>query len=74
MNIISKMNYDYIWAWGNPDKYPELGKRKGHRCRVLVRGKMNSCLIEFEDGYKVNTSRNGLKRSQDADSNTNLSM
>lgn len=31
-------------------------------CRVLVRGKMNSCLIEFEDGYKVVTSRNYIRR------------
>lgn len=22
-------------------------------CRVLARGKLNSCLIEFEDGYKM---------------------
>ena len=27
-------------------------------CKVLARGKMNTCLIEFEDGYRVATSRN----------------
>ncbi len=30
--------------------------------RVIVRGKMNSCLVEFEDGYKVVTSRNYVRR------------
>ena len=29
-----------------------------HPCRVLARGKMNTCLVEFEDGYRVTTSRN----------------
>ena len=27
-------------------------------CKVIARGKMNSCLVEFEDGYRVVTSRN----------------
>lgn len=31
-------------------------------CRVLVRGKMNSCLVEFQDGYRVVTSRNYVMR------------
>ena len=29
-------------------------------CKVLARGKMNTCLVEFEDGYRVTTSRNYL--------------
>jgi hypothetical protein len=36
--------------------------RKGQRCTVLARGKMNSCLIEFEDGYIAVTSRNALRK------------
>lgn len=36
--------------------------RKGQRCRVIVRGKMNSCLIEFEDSYQAVTSRNALRK------------
>jgi hypothetical protein len=32
------------------------------RCRVLARGKMNTCLVEFEDGYRVTTSRNYLMK------------
>lgn len=27
-------------------------------CQVLARGKLNTCLVEFEDGYRVTTSRN----------------
>jgi hypothetical protein len=31
---------DYVWFWRK--RFPE---RKGQPCRVLVRGKMNSCLV-----------------------------
>jgi hypothetical protein len=31
-------------------------------CKVLARGKRNTCLVEFEDGYKVTTSRNYLMK------------
>jgi hypothetical protein len=41
--------------------------RKGQLCRVLVRGKMNSCMVEFEDGYLAVTSRNALRRAYRAD-------
>jgi hypothetical protein len=36
--------------------------RKGQRCVILARGTMNSCLVRFEDGYMMVTSRNALKR------------
>lgn len=58
----------YVWHWG---KYPQTelrtrkpwqNLRKGHRCRVLVRGRMRSVLIEFEDGYRMVSSHNGLRR------------
>lgn len=39
-----------------------LPERFGQPCNVLVRGKLNSCLVEFEDGYKVVTSRNYVRR------------
>jgi len=58
---MSVENFPYIWAWG-AGKVQRLAGRKGQRCRVLVRGKRNSCLIEFEDGFRVITSRNGLRR------------
>ena len=43
----------YVWRIKTrlPDRYM-------NPCNVIVRGKMNSCLVEFEDGYKVVTSRN----------------
>lgn len=40
-----------------------LAERFGQKCRVLVRGAMNSCLVEFEDGYRVVTSRNYVRRA-----------
>ena len=39
-----------------------LPERFGQRCDVIVRGKMNSCLVVFEDGYKVVTSRNYVRK------------
>lgn len=42
--------------------YPEVGKRKGMRCRILHRAK-GSVHLEFEDGYKTITSLNGLRRA-----------
>lgn len=49
------MNY----YWRVRTRLPE---RFGERCRVIVRGKMNSCLVEFADGYKVVTSRNYVRK------------
>ena len=37
--------------------------RKGQRCRVLARGRMNSALVEFDDGWRMVTSRNALRRA-----------
>jgi hypothetical protein len=34
-----------------------LPERYGQKCRILKRGKMNSCMVEFEDGYRTITSR-----------------
>jgi len=42
----------YTWFWRN-----RLPERKGTPCKILARGKMNSILVEFSDGYKVITSR-----------------
>lgn len=41
---------DYPYIWRVCSRLPE---RKGQRCRMLARGKMNSALIEFVDGYEV---------------------
>ncbi len=43
----------YIYRW-------ERQGRKGQRCMVTARGTMNSCCVEFEDGYRMITSRNAL--------------
>jgi hypothetical protein len=37
--------------------------RKGQLCRVLARGNMNSCLVEFPDGYRMVTSRNAIGKA-----------
>ncbi len=53
--------YPYIWYWRHSWWRPI--DRKGQRCRVLVRAKMNSILVEFEDGYTVVTSRFAVRRA-----------
>lgn len=45
---------EYVFRWANN---PKRAKMYGRICRVLARGKMNSILIEFEDGQKEITSR-----------------
>lgn len=51
--------FDHIWYWKS-----RLPERKGQACRVLVRGKMNTILVEFEDGYKVTTSRFAVRKQK----------
>jgi hypothetical protein len=36
---------------------------KGQLCRVLARGNMNSCLVEFPDGYRMVTSSNAVGKA-----------
>jgi len=52
-NIMSGDTYIFRW-----DRHG----RKGQPCLVLARGTMNSCLVKFEDGYTMVTSRNALQR------------
>ena len=52
-----KPSHPYYWRVKT-----RLPERKGQPCRVLVRAKMNSCLVEFQDGYKVVTSRNYIRK------------
>lgn len=51
-----RASYPYVWRIRRrlPDRY-------GQRCRVLVRGTMNSALIAFPDGFTVVTSRNFIR-------------
>lgn len=53
--------FPYRYAWGV--RYPRTLNRKGQCCRVLVRGRMNSALVEFEDGFRAVVSRNALRRN-----------
>lgn len=53
----------YVFCWGNN---PQRALMKGRRCRVLCRGKMNSCKIEFIDsGHTACVSRNALRKVED---------
>ena len=52
------MKYDHIWYWRK-----KLGKRKDQPCRVIARGAMNSIAVEFEDGYRVITSRYAVRKA-----------
>ena len=52
-------DFPYIYTWGNNLKRISL---KGHKCKVLARGALNSCLVEFENGQKEVVSRNALRK------------
>jgi len=52
---------EYIYRWGNNPKRLTM---KNRICIVLVRGKMNSCLVEFENGQREVISRNALRRNE----------
>jgi len=51
------MNFPYYWRVRT--RYPE---RFGQFCRVLARRKMNSCLVEFADGFRTLTSRHYIRK------------
>jgi len=53
--------YPLVWYW-KPSWMRRID-RKGQRCRIVVRGKKNSVLVEFEDGFRVVTSRYAVKKS-----------
>lgn len=61
MSVSTSRTYDYVWQWR---KKPHDRDRRGERCMVVCRGKMNSALVEFEDGHCFVTSRNGLRRAE----------
>jgi hypothetical protein len=51
----------YIWRVKT-----RLPERYMTPCKVIARGKMNTCLIEFEDGFCVTTSRNYVMKWETA--------
>ena len=46
---------EYVYRWDRKG-------RKGQACRVVAKGALNSCSVEFADGFVMVTSRNALKR------------
>lgn len=54
------LTFLYVYRWDR------MG-RKGQFCAVLARGKMNSCLVRFEDGFTAVTSRNAVRKRKMAD-------
>ena len=50
--------FDRVWRWR-----ATLPDRKGTRCRILARGTMNSCLVEFEDGVRHVVSRFAVRKA-----------
>jgi hypothetical protein len=51
-----------LYTWRVRTRLPE---RFGALCRVLARGAMNTCEVEFlSDGYRAYTSRNYMRRSK----------
>lgn len=48
----------YRWHWR-----ARLPDRHGQTFIILCRGTLNSCLIEFADGFRAITSRNALRRA-----------
>lgn len=51
------MAFPYIYFWNRQG-------RKGQRCAVTARGKMNSIRVVFEDGYIMITSGNAIRRAK----------
>jgi hypothetical protein len=62
--------YRWVWARWPRDEWAVTGRdivahsasRKGQRCKLLAVGAMNAAAIEFEDGARFITSRQGLRK------------
>ena len=53
--------FPLVWFW-KPKPYPgRTVDRKGQRCRVFARAAMGSVGVEFEDGFRVVTSRHAVR-------------
>lgn len=46
----------YVYRWNRCG-------RKGLPCKVTARGALNSCRVEFEDGFVMITSRNAIRKA-----------
>jgi hypothetical protein len=55
--------YDHVWH-----SHSRLPERKGTACRVVARSRrLGSVLVEFEDGFRVVTSRYAVRLQKGAD-------
>jgi hypothetical protein len=52
----------YVYRWAQSVGLPSLPGRKGQRCAVVLRDRMNKALVRFEDGYEAVVSRWALRR------------
>ena len=53
---MSPREQSYVYRW---DRHG----RKGRVCKVTARGTLNSCCVQFGDGFRMVTSRNAIKRA-----------
>lgn len=51
------MTFDRYWRIRT-----NLPERFGQRCRIVARGTMNSCQVEFEDGVRHIVSRFAIRK------------
>lgn len=51
----------YPFTWRVRTRLPD---RFGQKCRILMSGRMWTAAVEFEDGYRVVTSRRYLRRAR----------
>ena len=49
----------YIYLWGNNPKRKTM---KGRECIILTRGRMNSIMIQFDNGQREIVSRRSIRR------------
>lgn len=54
---IAAPRFDKVWFWR-----VNLGDRKGQKCRIVATGTLNAALIEFDDGYRVVSSRYAVRK------------
>lgn len=55
------MKTTHIYAWGNNPKRATL---KGRKCCIVASGKMNSIMIEFENGQREIVSRRSVRKNE----------
>jgi len=51
--------YPYYYAWGNNEVRAQY---KGKLCKRICSGALGSCLLEFEDGRRLVTSRRAIRK------------